>query len=82
MSTNRPTRDELLELAEEQGIRGAHYTASRDACGACRAADDEVMRSLDDPELVIPPNPACDRDECRCMLMYVMDDEKPPAGGY
>lgn len=65
---------EIERLWRAGQIRGARYTALSDACPACAAADDDVLRPLDDPRLAVP-NPACESVECRCMLFYEMADE-------
>lgn len=62
-------------------ILGARYTSvlDRNSCAACIAADDGVLRALDDPGLIHPPNPACaGGDRCRCILVYQLAAEGQP----
>lgn len=71
--------------AAEAGVRedevaGVRYTSILDAnrCDACKRADDDVLRALDDPARIDPPNPACEGwDKCRCMNFYTLKDEAP-----
>ncbi len=56
-------------------IKGARYTSILDnqRCSQCAAADDDVLRPLDDPVRLsrIPPNPAClGRGACRCLEFF------------
>lgn len=70
-------RTDAIQLAAEDAPDewGVLYTAILDdnTCSPCRAADDGVVRSLDDPVRLEhrPPNPACDslasgENQCRC----------------
>lgn len=63
-------------------IAGARYTSILDSnrCEACAAADDDVLRALDDPVRIerIPPNPACHGGgRCRCMEFFQLKEEAP-----
>lgn len=61
-----------------QQVIGARYTSVLDksSCAECVAADDGVLRALDDPALIHPPNPACaGGDRCRCILVYQLSTE-------
>ncbi|GAC1348397.1 MAG: hypothetical protein NVSMB18_36470 [Acetobacteraceae bacterium] len=63
-------------------IAGARYTSvlDKNTCGPCAAADDGVLRALEDPGLVQTPNPACrGGDRCRCILVYEMVTESGSA---
>lgn len=67
-------------------IKGARYTSILDAnrCSACAAADDDILRPLDDPVRLarIPPNPACSgRQRCRCLEFYSITDQVPGYAG-
>lgn len=68
-------------------IRGVHHMCLKDelSCPACRAADDDRLRRLDDPVRLAnrPPHPHCTSVEgCRCMEFYVLVDESPPPQGW
>lgn len=68
-------------------ILGVHYTCLKDelSCPACRTADDDKLRRLDDPVRLdnMPPNPNCtSTEECRCTEVYVLEDESPPPEGW
>lgn len=70
--------------AHADEIVGARYTSILDGnrCSSCAAADDDVLRPLDDPVRLerIPPNPACDGgDRCRCMEFFQLADELAPS---
>lgn len=63
-------------------IAGTYYTSILDTrrCGTCRAADDDILRRLDDPVRLsrVPPNPLCEGGgACRCMEAFVLADEAP-----
>lgn len=65
-------------------IEGARYTSILDGnrCSACAAADDDVLRPMDDPVRLerIPPNPECDGgDKCRCLEFFQLADESAPS---
>jgi hypothetical protein len=65
--------------AEE--IAGARYTSILDGrrCSGCARADDDVLRSLDDPVRLahVPPNPDCEGGgRCRCMEAFVLREEE------
>jgi hypothetical protein len=66
-------------------VRGVYYTSCLDdqTCTTCAAADDGLLRRMDDPARICAPHPGCSNPEgCRCMDVYVLNDEVPPAGGY
>lgn len=80
---NEGRTDEAEERSDE--IKGTYYTSILDGrrCSACQAADDDVLRSLNDPVRVAhkPPNMSCEGgNACRCMEAYVLNDELTPAG--
>lgn len=59
-------------------VIGARYTSvlDKNTCGPCQAADDGVLRTLDDPLLAPAPNPAClGGDRCRCLWIYQLRRE-------
>lgn len=69
------------ELADV--IAGARYTSILDGrrCSACAAADDDVLRPLDDPVRLarIPPNPNCEGGgKCRCLEAFQLREEAAP----
>lgn len=59
-------------------VVGARYTAilDKNTCGPCAAADDGVLRPLNDPALAPAPNPECEGgDRCRCIHVYQLRSE-------
>lgn len=61
--------------AQSDEILGSRYTSILDGrrCPSCAAADDDVLRPLDDPVRLahIPPNPGCQGGgRCRCMEAF------------
>lgn len=65
-------------------IRGARYTSILDSrrCRSCAAADDDVLRPLDDPVRLsrMPPNPFCEgKGACRCLEFFELLDEADDA---
>jgi hypothetical protein len=61
-------------------IRGVTYTSILDGnrCSSCAAADDDVLRPLEDPVRLAhrPPNPNCHGgSRCRCMEFATLKDE-------
>ena len=71
-----------VAAANQARIKGARYTSILDnsRCPACREADDDILRPLDDPVRLsrIPPNPACNGGQrCRCMEFFQMIDQAP-----
>lgn len=72
--------------ANRARIKGARYTSILDAsrCSSCAAADDDILRPLDDPVRLarIPPNPACSGGQrCRCLEFYSLTDQAPGYAG-
>jgi hypothetical protein len=70
-------RQAAAQAAGDEVI-GARYTSvlDKNTCGACRDADDGVLRRLDDPGLAPAPNPACEGgDRCRCIHVYQLRSE-------
>lgn len=72
--------------AQADEIEGTRYTSilDKNRCEACRVADDDVLRPLNDPVRLArkPPNPGCyGGDRCRCMEAFQFDDEEPGSGG-
>lgn len=69
--------------AQAARIRGSRYTAllsSDSCCDVCRAADDDVLRALDDPIRLArkPPNRDCEGgDRCRCLEFFELLTETP-----
>lgn len=70
--------------AQEQAddIKGTYYTSILDGnrCPDCRVADDDVLRSLDDPVRLqrLPPNRDCNGGpRCRCLEAFVYRAEEP-----
>lgn len=67
--------------AQSEEIAGSRYTSILDGrrCTACAAADDDVLRPLDDPVRLarIPPNPGCQGGgRCRCLEAFQYRDEQ------
>lgn len=65
---------------QEDEIEGARYTSILDGarCNPCAAADDDVLRDLNDPVRLsrVPPNVACTGgNRCRCMEFYQLKTE-------
>jgi hypothetical protein len=66
-------------------IRGAYYTSilhDKNRCERCALADDDTLRSLNDPVRLRhrPPNPDCyGGDRCRCMEAFVLRSESSPS---
>lgn len=63
-------------------IQGTYYTSILDGnrCTDCRVADDDVLRSLDDPVRMerVPPNRACNGGpRCRCLEAFIYRSEVP-----
>lgn len=67
-------------------IKGSRYTSILDKrrCDVCAAADDDVLRALDDVVRLArkPPHPECKstfggRNLCRCIEIFQLDDEAP-----
>lgn len=80
---NQGRADEIDDHADE--VRGTRYTSILDGarCEACSAADDDVLRPLDDPVRLAhrPPNPDCyGGDRCRCMEFAQLVSEEAPSG--
>lgn len=78
---NEGRTDQAQELADV--IAGARYTSILDGrrCSACAAADDDVLRPLDDPVRLarIPPNPNCEGgSKCRCLEAFQLREEAAP----
>lgn len=74
-------RTHEAEVRSEE-IAGSRYTSILDGrrCPSCAAADDDVLRPLDDPVRLarIPPNPDCHGGgRCRCLEAYELLDEAP-----
>lgn len=72
--------------ANRARIKGARYTSILDnsRCAACREADDDILRPLDDPVRLsrIPPNPACSgKQRCRCLEWFQLTDQAPMYAG-
>lgn len=64
----------------EDDIRGTYYTSILDGrrCDSCRTADDDVLRTLDDPVRLqrLPPNRDCHGGpRCRCLEAFVYRSE-------
>ena len=62
-------------------IPGSRYTIILDGrrCPTCAAADDDVLRPLDDPVRLarVPPNPGCQGGgRCRCIEAFQYRDEQ------
>jgi hypothetical protein len=81
-AVNEGRSDEADSRADE--IKGAYYTSLLDkaSCDRCSAADDDVLRSLDDPVRLArkPPNRDClGGDRCRCLEAFVIKDEAAPS---
>lgn len=69
--------------AEE--VHGVYYSSleDEDTCRVCAAADDGLLRRLDDPTRVRAPHVRCSSPKgCRCAEVYVLKDEMPPSDGY
>lgn len=67
--------------AQSEEIAGTRYTSILDGrrCTTCAAADDDVLRPLDDPVRLarIPPNPGCQGGgRCRCLEAFQYRDEQ------
>lgn len=67
-------------------IAGSRYTSilDKNRCEACRAADDDVLRPLDDPVRLarIPPNSNCyGGGRCRCIEFFEYSEESGSGGG-
>lgn len=80
-------RDDAAAIHADE-IRGARYTSILDSnrCGACSAADDDVLRPLNDSVRLArkPPNRDCHGGgRCRCIEFFELTDEVPgsPGGG-
>jgi hypothetical protein len=66
-------------------VIGARYTSilDKNTCGPCAAADDGVLRALDDPALQPAPNPDClGGDRCRCIWVYQLRKEGDQHSGF
>lgn len=75
--------DGRFDAAVMNGAVGAYYTSVMDeaTCDECEASDTGDLVSLDQAQLLGPPNPQCaGGDRCRCMLVYVTSDD-PTASG-
>ena len=75
---NAGRTDAAADLSDE--IAGSRYTSilDRNRCAACRAADDDILRPLNDPVRLarIPPNANCyGGDRCRCIEFFEYDSE-------
>lgn len=68
-------------MLAQHDIIGARYTSvlDKNTCEHCAAADDGVLRRLDDPALQPAPNPDCSGgDRCRCIWVYQTRREGEP----
>jgi hypothetical protein len=79
-AVNAGRTDEAEARADE--IRGSLYTSilDKNRCEQCAKADDDVLRTLDDPvrRRRRPPNPDCyGGHRCRCMEFFVLKREAP-----
>jgi hypothetical protein len=79
---NEGRSDQADDQADE--IAGTYYTSVLDTnrCQECKTADDDVLRTLDNPIRLArkPPNPDCNGGgRCRCLESFVLKTEAAPA---